>query len=145
MKPDEFSRLIEGVELKKVHLLSYDGRRELKEPLPGEIDLKIEESFEHHVPTDREFVYIASYHLHGEQEGRSIVNIRCEFASIFKNERKLPEEFFEPFLQSVRIICHPYLRQHVSSMTGDMDLPKLYLPTQKTYPPKSKKKRKTGK
>ena len=136
--PDEYNSILAAVELDAVYLSSFSG-----ELIKQDLDIprvisKLNESCGHEIASAKKFTIYQNYKLTGKEGKKNVIKIECSFAIAFSSEKKVTEAFIDQFKQNASVICFPYLREYLSSVTTRMNLPALFLPLIKIAPTQQK-------
>jgi len=131
ISPEEYVRLLGGLELKEVRLVRCEAscdpdiaEEAFSQNAPVGVDVSETAAFSHQ---DGKVVIQHDYSIRSRHKRRSLFKLTARFNVVFAAAEFTPE-FFEAFKQvSLRSLTWPYIHELTASIIGRMELPTLNL------------------
>ena len=128
---DEYSNLLEKIEIEDIVLIELEAKR-----YPSNIENGMSFGVRHEpefIKTEgNDFDIIDSYTITAKSGKKNIFRIRIKWLLNFTSEVEVNEEFFNIYAERSLILnTYPYVREIVQSITSKMDVPPLVMPLYK--------------
>ena len=130
LAPDVYRKIIEGLELNNVYLISSSANIE-RENIGTDVSIKVsdEASFTKTPKGDIEVTQEYSIEAKNRALKKKYLNIKCKYCFIYSSKLEFTEEFFETFKKAnLPVNTWPYFREFVYNITSRMYIPPFTLP-----------------
>ncbi len=130
IQPETYTKILNGIELKNIHLESFKGKLDLKvKPKSPVVDISGKANFttghDDCIEVSQEWTIIGK-----DIETKSqFLEISVTYCLILTSQEEFSKDFFEIYERtSLPLNTWPFVREFVNSMTARMNIPPLTLP-----------------
>ena len=135
ISPEEYSKILGGMELNDISLVESSAKCSLRSMQVDDLIIELTNDSELSVLSDKVSLVNEHFRLQVKEPNsdRAAVSIEAVFRLSFSTKTRPTEEFFEIYQsRSLKLNSWPYFREFIQSMTSRMNIPPLTLPLFKT-------------
>jgi preprotein translocase subunit SecB len=137
--PEIYNRIMEGLELRKLHVESFSGHIDLetvrKAPKAIAVSISSDADFRSKPKNEVEITQKWDVVAKCKDSASECLNISVTYCLVMHSKERFTKSFFQVFEgTSLAFNMWPFVREFVNSMTARMGVPPLTIPLYKTTP-----------